>query len=170
MRNTFIIILFILIGALCLLIGIYLGTNLLAADRIVVAKQQAVQAFAEKVKNLPGMNIIPASDGSLVYGTVKAISGKQITITTEARTVDDLLQGLPKDRVFQTTDLTKVYYLKLTDGFDTGFDINQNPNDLITEELIALSDLNIGDQVSVSIDPNEKFSSLAKAVAIKVNR
>src|SRR3989339_1757667 len=169
MRNTFIIILFILIGALCLLIGIYLGTNLLAANRIVAAKRQAVQMFAEKVKNLPGMNMIPATDGSLVYGTVKSVTGKDLIITTEARTVDDLLQGLPKDRAFQATDLTKVYYLKLTDGFDTGFDINQNPNNLITEELIALSDPNIGDQISVSIDPNEKFSSLAKAVAIKVN-
>jgi len=166
MRNTFIIILFILIGAICLLVGIYIGTNLLAAEKVGLAKQQAVQSFAEKVKNLPAMNIIPASDGSIVYGTVKAITGKEITIITEARTVDDLLQGLPKDRAFQATDATIIYYLKLTDGLVIGSD----PNNLITKELIALSDLNVGDQVAVLIDPDEKFSSLAKAMEIKVNR
>jgi len=166
MRNTFIIILFVLVGAICLLIGLYLGTNFLAADKITLAKQQSMQAFADKVKNLPGMNIIPATDGGIVYGTIKAITGKQLTITTEARTVDDLLNGLPKDRFFTATDTTKIFYLKLADGLFTTAD----PNSLITEELIAISDLNIGDQVSILIDPNEALSPTATAIEIKVNR
>ena len=165
---TIVIILIIMVGFICLLAGISVGKNILANDKIEQAQQVAVQEFAEQVKQLPVFNLMPSQPDDLIHATIKSISNQTITVASEIRTIDDIIKDQPRELKFKVTPNTKIFYIKINQdiAFSEGLDFNS-----IAQEMpLALEDLQINDQASIKINPQDKDNPLINALEIKVNR
>lgn len=157
-----------MVGFICILAGIYIGKNILAKDKIEQAQQTAVQEFAEQVKQLPVLNLMPSQPDNLIHATIKSISNQTITVTPEIRTIDDILNDQSQELKFKITPDTKIFYIKINQdiAFTEGIDFNS-----IAQEMpLDPEDLQINDQTSIKIDPQDKNNPMIDALEIKVNR
>jgi len=172
MRNFFtwllIIFLIVVIGVTGFICGLYVGKNVLAKATIEAARQTAISTLSEKIKKLPGLDVIEAMPADVMHGTVQAISGRQIKFLAGPKSIDEIIAGAPAEYNLNITEKTKIYYFEIKDN-----DLTQESIPLtgfVTEKLITIDDLKIDEQIAVVFDPAQLGQAVIDALEIKVNR
>jgi hypothetical protein len=161
-----IILLIVLIGVACLFTGIYIGKDILAKDKIEQAKLETIAEITDKVKNLPGIEMLDTYPDNILFGTVTAISGQEITISSQPRTVEQILKTDEMNYTFKVSDKTKLYKLTIKEEFPEG----ESPtfNDLVGEELLEIKDIQVDNNLSITFNPNHIDKEVIDAIEIKI--
>ncbi|HMB26015.1 MAG TPA: hypothetical protein VKP03_01215 [Patescibacteria group bacterium] len=129
-------------------------------------KNQAMEKFAEQIKTLPVYQKAAKPADNLLSGEIKNLGNDFLILKIKPQTVDQLLPGNKNKRKISITSTTEIF--QTTVNSDINLSDPKNYNKVVNKDILKFSDLQSGNQVYITIDPQNKNQQLVVAKKIEL--
>jgi len=153
--------------------GILLGSKKILPSTRKQIEIETIKKVEQRIGSIPWFTPPPdLSAPDSIRGEIKELSNNFVRIIEPAQSFQEALWQDPREKDIEITIDTKILYYTYEANpnyLENNGDPNVSPN-LATQHLLNQTDLKIGENILVIVNPEDKGKPEVKALEIRLNR